>query len=140
MSSTSAQEASLSREEATALVKNVERVFGSGDVAQMMAGFTDDVVARFADRPEMHGKAEVEAFLRARFARQKNYRLSKTLRIVSGNMIGNVWDGEWEDAQTGRTMKGRGTEFWTVRNGKIAVWEATFNVWEAGAAPPSPFM
>ena len=86
MSSTSAQAASLSREDATALVKNVERVFGTGDVSQMMAGFTDDVVVRFADRPEMLGKGEVEAFLRARFARQKNYRLSKTLRIVSGNM------------------------------------------------------
>jgi nuclear transport factor 2 (NTF2) superfamily protein len=130
----------LTREEAQRLVKDVERVFGSGDVSEMMKGFTDDVVVRFADRPEMHGKAEVEAFLRARFARQKNYRLQKYLRMVCGNMIGNMWDGEWEDAQSGRTMKGKGTEFWTVRDGKIAVWEATFNVWDAAAAPPSPFM
>jgi len=130
----------LTREEAERIVKGVEKVFGTGDVSEMMKGFTDDVVVRFADRPEMHGREEVEAFLRARFARQKNYRLEKRLRMVSGNMIGNVWDGWWEDAQTGRQMQGRGTEFWTLRDGKIAVWEATFNVWEAGAAPPSPFM
>jgi len=130
----------ISYEDAARLVKNVERVFGAGDIAQIMEGFTDDVVVRFADRPEMHGKAEVEAFLRKRFARQKNYRLTKHLRLVSGNMLGNMWDGEWEDAQTGRTMQGRGTEFWTLRDGKVAVWEATFNVWEKGAAPPSPFM
>jgi nuclear transport factor 2 (NTF2) superfamily protein len=127
-------------ENAAQFVKEVETLFGSGDVDRMLQGFTDDVVVRFADRPEMHGIAEVGAFLRARFARQKNYRLTKSLRMVAGAMIGNVWDGEWEDAQTGKTMHGRGTEFWTMRGRKIAVWEATFNVWEVGAPPPSPFM
>jgi len=120
-------------ENARAYVKAVETAFGTGDVDQMIKGFTDDVVVRFADRPEMHGIAEVEAFLRLRMARQKNYRLKKYLRMLSGDMIGNMWEGEWEDAQTGKSMRGRGTEFWTMRGRKVAVWEATFNVWEAGA-------
>jgi len=122
-----------SLESARAFVKEVETAFGSGDVDQMIKGFTDDVVVRFADFPEMHGIAEVEAFLRLRMARQKNYRLRKYLRMLSGDMIGNMWEGEWEDAQTGKSMRGRGTEFWTMRGRKVAVWEATFNVWEAGA-------
>jgi nuclear transport factor 2 (NTF2) superfamily protein len=122
-----------SLETARAFVKEVETAFGSGDVDRMIKGFTDDVVVRFADRPEMHGIAEVEAFLRLRMARQKNYRLQKHLRMLSGDMIGNMWEGEWEDAQTGKSMRGRGTEFWTMRGRKVAVWEATFNVWEAGA-------
>jgi nuclear transport factor 2 (NTF2) superfamily protein len=122
-----------SLETARAFVKEVEMAFGSGDVDRMIKGFTDDVVVRFADRPEMHGIAEVEAFLRLRMARQKNYRLQKYLRMLSGDMIGNMWEGEWEDAQTGKSMRGRGTEFWTMRGRKVAVWEATFNVWEAGA-------
>ncbi|MGA3036528.1 MAG: nuclear transport factor 2 family protein [Vulcanimicrobiaceae bacterium] len=122
-----------SLESARAFVKEVETAFGSGDVDQMIKGFTDDVVVRFADFPEMHGIAEVEAFLRLRMARQKNYRLKKYLRMLSGDMIGNMWEGEWEDAQTGKSMRGRGTEFWTMRGRKVAVWEATFNVWEAGA-------
>ena len=126
--------------DAARFVKEVEEAFGSGDVERMLAGFTEDVVVRFADRPEMHGIRAVAEFLRARFSRQKNYRLKKHLRMCCGDMIGNMWDGEWEDAQTGKSMRGRGTEFWTMRGRKIAVWEATFNVWEAGTPPPSPFM
>jgi nuclear transport factor 2 (NTF2) superfamily protein len=122
-----------SLEVARAFFEQVETAFGSGDVDKMIKGFTDDVVVRFADFPEMHGVAEVEAFLRLRMARQKNYRLKKYLRMLSGDMIGNMWEGEWEDAQTGKSMRGRGTEFWTMRGRKVAVWEATFNVWEAGA-------
>jgi nuclear transport factor 2 (NTF2) superfamily protein len=128
----------VSREQALQLVKAAERCFASGDVASIVAGYTDDVVIRFADVPEIRGKAQAEKFLRARFARQKNYRLTKVLRMLEGNMLGNYWDGEWQDAHTGKQMVGRGTEFWTVRDGKIAVWEATFNVWEKGGKPLTP--
>jgi hypothetical protein len=37
------------------------------------------------------------------------------------------WDDEWEDGETGQTMKRFGVEVWTMRNGKIAIWEAAFN-------------
>ena len=130
----------LGREQALQMVKAAERDFASGDVASIVAGYTDDVVIRFADVPEIRGKAQAEKFLRARFARQKNYRLTKVLRTLQGNMLGNYWDGEWEDAQTGKQMVGRGTEFWTVRDGKVALWEATFNVWEKGGKPQSPIL
>jgi len=40
----------------------------------------------------------------------------------------NVWDGEWEDTATGRRIKGFGVEVWTMRGGKIAVWETAFNI------------
>ena len=54
-----------SREAAARFVREVEEAFGSGDVDRMLAGFTEDVVVRFADRPEMRGVPEVEIFLRA---------------------------------------------------------------------------
>jgi nuclear transport factor 2 (NTF2) superfamily protein len=130
----------VGREQALALVAEAERAFATGDVPGILAGYTDDVVIRFADVPEIRGKAQAEKFLRARFARQKNYRLTKVLRMLEGNMLGNYWDGEWEDAQTGKQMVGRGTEFWTIRNGKIAVWEATFNVWEKGGESRTPIL
>ena len=133
-------DAPLGREQALQMVKAAERDFASGDVASIVAGYTDDVVIRFADVPEIRGKAQAEKFLRARFARQKNYRLTKVLRTLQGNMLGNYWDGEWEDAQTGKQMVGRGTEFWTVRDGKVALWEATFNVWEKGGKPQTPIL
>ena len=43
------------------------------------------------------------------------------------DVMSNVWDGEWEDAETGKRMKGFGVEVWTMRDGKIAIWEASFN-------------
>lgn len=135
---TVAAEDKVTREQALGLVRMAQDTFGRGDVEKILAGFTDDVIVRFADVPEMTGKAAAEKFLRARFARQKNYNLTKTLRVLEGNMIGNFWDGHWEDARTGKKMLGRGTEFWTMRGGKIAVWEATFNVWEAGGPPATP--
>jgi nuclear transport factor 2 (NTF2) superfamily protein len=130
----------LTRELALKLVKDAEDFFGRSDVEAILRGYTDDIVIRFADVPEIRGKEAAERFLRARFARQRNYRLRKVLRVLEGNMIGNFWDGTWEDAKTGKKMQGRGTEFWTIRDGKVAVWEATFNAWEQGGQTQTPIM
>lgn len=130
----------VGRDEALRLVQLAEDSFGNGDAGTIVAGYADDVVIRFADVPEIKGKAAAEKFLQTRFARQQNYRLKKTLRMLEGNMIGNFWEGTWEDARTGKKMRGRGTEFWTMREGKVAVWEATFNVWEDGGGPATPIM
>lgn len=130
----------VGRETAMRMVVAAQRAFGSADIEAALDGFTDDVVVRFADLPEICGKAALESFLHARFARQRNYRLTKHLRMVDGDMVGNVWEGDWEDAQTGQKMLGRGIEFWTVRDGKIAVWEATFNVWKDGGGPVTPIV
>ena len=102
------------------------------DVEGIVAGFTDDCVVRFGDLPEFGGKAALERFFRARSVRQKGYRLRKDLRALMNDTIANCWEGEWEDSQTGAKMTGRGVEIWIMRQGKIAVWEAAFNVAEAG--------
>ncbi len=130
----------LTLDEAKRMVREVEEAFAKADVPRIVAGYTPDVIIRFADIPEIRGKAAAEAFLRSRFARQRNYRLKKTLRTLMGDIIGNYWEGDWEDAQTGKRMVGRGTEFWTIRNGKVAVWEATFNAWEQGGSPQTPIV
>ncbi len=125
----------LTFDEAKRIVKRVEALFGAADIAGIMAGFTADAVVRFGDFPEMRGRDAIEAFIRARFARQKNYRLEKHLRMVMGDLIGNDWDAHWQDARTGKSMRGRGMEFWRMRDGRIAHWDAVFNVWEEGGAP-----
>ena len=35
-------------------------------------------------------------------------------------------------------MVGRGTEIWILRGQRIAVWDATFNVWEKDGPPMTP--
>lgn len=120
------------------LVQDVEDAFGAADLARIEQGFTEDAVARFADFPEMHGRAAIMKFLHARFARTRNYKLNKTLHVLMGDMLANTWNASWEDAQTGKAMLGRGTEIWRVQGGRIALWDATFNVWEKGGPPATP--
>lgn len=121
-------------EEARAFVKQVESLFMPWNVEGIVAGFTDDCVVRFGDLPEFRGRAELEKFFRARAERQKGYRLRKQLKSLMVDTIANTWEGEWEDSRTGAKMSGRGVEIWLMREGRIAVWEAAFNVKEVGKA------
>jgi len=115
-------------EEARALVARVESLFMPWDIPALLAGFTDDCVVRFGDLPEFRGKTALESLFRDRSERQKGYRLRKELRALMGDTIANYWEGEWEDRVTGANMTGRGVEIWVMRDGKIAVWEAAFNI------------
>jgi nuclear transport factor 2 (NTF2) superfamily protein len=128
----------MTMDAAKRLVQAVEDAFGAADLTAIEQGFTEDAVARFADFPEMRGREAIMRFLRARFARTHGYRLKKTLHCVMGATLANTWDASWHDAQTGKPMLGRGTEIWVVRDGRIALWDATFNVWEKGGPPATP--
>ena len=126
--------------DAEAVLERAQRLMSAGDIPEVMKTFASDVVVRFADLPETYGKPALENFLLARFARQKNYRLQKQLRAVSGKVIACYWEGEWEDGQDGREMQGRGIELLTMRGKEIARWEATFNVWQKGSPPSLPIV
>ncbi|KRR28853.1 nuclear transport factor 2 family protein [Bradyrhizobium retamae] len=126
--------------DAEAVLDRAQKLMSSGDISEIMKTFAPDVVVRFADFPETHGRPPLEKFLLARFARQKNYRLQKQLRAVSGSVIVCYWEGEWDDGQDGRQMEGRGIEILTMRGNEIAEWEATFNVWQKGSAPSLPII
>jgi nuclear transport factor 2 (NTF2) superfamily protein len=118
-------------EEARTLVKHVESLFMPWNVDALADGFTEDCIVRFGSVPEFKGREAVRTFFRTRSARQKNYRLTKQLRSLAGDTITNIWDGAWEDTETGAPMKGFGVEVWVLRDSKIAVWEAAFNVGRA---------
>jgi nuclear transport factor 2 (NTF2) superfamily protein len=115
-------------EEGRSLVKHVESLFMPWNIDALVDGFTDDCTVRFGTVPEMHGRTALREFFTARSAKQKDYRLRKQFRALVGDAITNVWDGAWQDATTGAAMKGFGVELWILRDGKIAVWEAAFNV------------
>lgn len=119
-------------DEARAFVAHVESLFTPWNLDGLLAGFTEDCVVRFGDMPEFRGKAALEKLFRGRMERQKDYRLKKALRAFAGDTLANVWEGTWEDRATGKRMAGFGVEVWVMRDGKIAVWEAAFNVNEAG--------
>jgi nuclear transport factor 2 (NTF2) superfamily protein len=114
-------------EEARLFVAHVESLFMPWNIDALVSGFTEDCVVRFGVIPEFRGREELRTFFEARRAKQKMYRLRKQFRSLMNDVMSNVWEGEWEDADTGRRMKGFGVEVWTMRGGKIAVWEASFN-------------
>ena len=114
-------------EEARSFVRHVESLFMPWNVDALVDGFTEDCVVRFGTIPEFKGREALRIFFRARGAKQKGYRLRKHFRTLMGDVISNIWDGEWVDADTGKRMRGIGVEVWMMRDGKIAVWEAAFN-------------
>jgi nuclear transport factor 2 (NTF2) superfamily protein len=114
-------------EEARSFVNYVESLFMPWNVDALVNGFTEDCVVRFGTVPEFRGRDALRKFFMARSAKQKGYRLKKQFRTLMNDVMTNIWDGEWEDAATGRRMKGFGVEVWTMRDGKIAVWETAFN-------------
>jgi len=131
---------SWSTAQANALLRAVEDMFHRRDIDALVNGFTDDCIFRFAEQPEQQGRTALREFFVARLSRQRNYRLRKSLLALDGNKLANLWDGTWEDAKTGKAMRGRGLEVWTMRDGMIAVWDAAFNVWEDGGDRQSPIM
>jgi nuclear transport factor 2 (NTF2) superfamily protein len=119
-------------DEARAFVAHVESLFMPWNIDALLAGFTEDCVVKFGDLPEFKGKSALEKLFRGRMERQKGYRLKKEFRALAGDTIANYWEGWWEDTLTAKKMQGRGVEVWVMRDGKIAVWEAAFNVKEEG--------
>lgn len=115
-------------EEAESLIRYVESLCMPWNVEEMAHGFTEDCVARFGTYPEMRGRAAVLRFFQDRSARQKNYRLRKELRAMMNDVLAMDWTGTWEDTTTGKKMEGHGVEIWTLREGKLARWEAAFNI------------
>jgi nuclear transport factor 2 (NTF2) superfamily protein len=75
-------------DEALNIVQRAEDTFNRGDVDAILNRYAEDIVIRFAGLPEIQGKGAAERFLRARFARQRNYKLKKTLFMVEGLKIG----------------------------------------------------
>ena len=124
----------LTVEKAWAVVQHVESLFMPWNIDALVDGFTEACVVRFGTLPEFRGHEALRAFFTSRSAKQKNYRLTKQIRTLMDDTITNVWHGTWEDADTGVAMKGVGIEVWIMRGGKIAVWEAAFNVARADQA------
>ncbi len=124
----------LTEAAARELVAHVESLFMPWNIPALLDGFTDDCIVRFGDLPEFRGKAALERLFRSRSERQQGYRLKKEFRALMGDMIANYWEGTWQDRTTGKQMHGRGVETWLMRDGRIAVWEAAFNINEVGKA------
>jgi len=122
----------ISPAEARRLVAMFAEVTTSKDVERFLSGFTDDCVVQFGRFPTMRGKEQFRPFVASMFSpRLRDFVCRKTLRTLSGNVIGVTWMSEWIDGDSGKRKLGRGFEFWIMRDGRIARWDAAFNSWDA---------
>jgi hypothetical protein len=53
----------------------------------------------------------------------------KVLRSLNGPLFGVIWINHWADPETGAPRRSKGVEFWMMRGGRIARWDASFNAW-----------
>lgn len=126
--------------DAEAFMARAERGFRERNTDAILDLFADNVLVVFADFPPMRGKHAYLEFLRARMARQLDYRPSTTVRVAANNVIGSSWEATWTDARTGLAMQGRGCEFVTVKDGKVVEFTASFNAWDVGGPPRTPLV
>jgi hypothetical protein len=115
------------------IVSRFAAVSTSCDIDTFVSGFTEDCSVSFNEHAGMVGHAALRAFMAPRFARFSapgaNYLCRKVLRSLTGNVFGVIWINHWIDEESRRTMRSKGIEFWIMKDGRIARWDASITAW-----------
>lgn len=97
-------------ETATKKVQAAEDAWNSRDPVRVSLAYTADTEWR--NRAEfINGREQVVAFLQAKWARELDYRLKKSLWAFMDNRIAVRFEYEWHDA-TGAWFRSHGNENW----------------------------
>ncbi|MBB5360842.1 hypothetical protein HDE76_004090 [Rhodanobacter sp. ANJX3] len=98
--------------EATAIqkVRMAEDAWNGRDPAKVALAYTSD--SQWRNRAEfIHGRAEIEAFLTRKWAKELDYRLTKELWTFAGNRIAVRFAYEYHD-DSGQWFRAYGNENW----------------------------
>lgn len=132
-------------ESARTKVRMAEDAWNSRDPARVALAYTPDSLWR--NRSEfLQGRAEIEAFLTRKWAKELDYRLIKELWAYTANRIAVRFAYEWRDT-TGAWFRSYGNENWefapdglmarriaSINDLAIAEGERKFR-WPQGARP-----
>ncbi len=100
----------FTRETATQKVHMAEDGWNNRDPKRVALAYTPDSIWR--NRAEFpQGRAEIEAFLTRKWAREDEYRLVKELWAFEGNRIAVRFAYEWHD-EDGNWFRSYGNENW----------------------------
>lgn len=107
-------------------VRLAEDGWNSRDPAKVAVAYTPD--SRWRNRVEFPvGRAEIEAFLTRKWARELEYRLIKELWAFAGNRIAVRYAYEYHD-DSGQWFRAYGNENWDfAENGLMAHRHASIN-------------
>lgn len=100
----------FTRETAIQKVRAAEDAWNTRDPGRVALAYTVD--SRWRNRAEFPvGRAEIEAFLTRKWARELDYRLIKELWTFEGNRIAVRFAYEWHD-DSGQWFRSYGNENW----------------------------
>ena len=106
------------------IVQYAEDAHASCDVEQMMSCFEDDIVATWNGRSIASNKDELRAWYHAFFDPQREFTLTKTLRVADGDRIAVEWHHQRTDAE-GRRFEAFAAEIWWMSpNNRLSQWHA----------------
>jgi nuclear transport factor 2 (NTF2) superfamily protein len=121
-----------SRHQSNALLRSVVDMLRGADIQGLVDCFTEDCTIRYGASAEQQGRVPLRRILTELLSRRQNPRLQKTCIAIDRNKLVIRSEESWTDKDTGKTMAGFGVEVWTMRDGKIAVWEAAASAGENG--------
>jgi nuclear transport factor 2 (NTF2) superfamily protein len=91
-------------------VRRAEEAWNSRDPERVALSYTLD--SEWRNRIEfLHGRDEIKAFLRRKWAKELDYRLKKTLWGFRENRIAVSFEYEWHD-HNGQWYRSYGNELW----------------------------
>ena len=116
----------FTRESAIRKVRAAEDAWNTCDPERVALAYTPD--SRWRNRSEfLSGRAEIEAFLARKWARELDYRLIKELWAFGDNRIAVRFAYEWHD-DSGSWFRSYGNENWEFdENGLMRVRHASIN-------------
>ena len=100
----------FTRESALRKVKAAEAAWNSRDPERIALAYSEDTVWRNRDA-FFTGREAVKDFLRRKFLKEQEYRLSKELWAFDGARISVRFEYEWRDAD-GHWWRSHGNEHW----------------------------
>lgn len=100
----------FTRESALRKVKAAEDAWNSRDPERIALAYAEDTVWRNRDE-FFTGRAAVRDFLRRKFLKEQDYRLSKELWAFDGARISVRFEYEWRD-RDGQWWRSHGNEHW----------------------------
>lgn len=116
----------FTQESALKKVQAAEDAWNSRDPERVALAYTPDSEWRNRDQ-FFNGREAIVNFLRAKWAKEQDYRLKKTLWAFTDNRIAVRFEYEWHD-HTGQWFRSYGNEMWEfAENGLMQKRYASIN-------------
>jgi len=103
-------------------VRTAEAAYNALDVDRVLELFMPDAVFHMNGRLTAEGTEELRRWHERFFSAVKDYRLTKTLRAASGNVVTVEFTETFRRVKDDTSMQGFGGEFWAMDGDRLAEW------------------